>query len=96
MAMDSPLRRWRRSQHLTQRELAERCGVRFTTIARYEQRFRLPRGEQLEKLIEVTGLSADQLIRPVQYLREHPEFLIEWAEQPPSRGRPRRKRPPEA
>src|SRR5918911_4091606 len=87
MAMDSPLRRWRRANRLTQQELAERCGVKFTTIARYEQAIHLPSRAYLEALIRVTGLPADALVRPEQFLAEHPDFLAEWAEEVPSRGR---------
>jgi transcriptional regulator with XRE-family HTH domain len=91
--MDSPLRRWRKSQNITQAELAKRCGVQLTTVARWEQQFRLPRGEQLARLAEVTGLSLEALLFPQRYLTEHPDFLATWAEQPPRRGRPRQ-RPP--
>jgi transcriptional regulator with XRE-family HTH domain len=94
MAMDSPLRRWRRSQGLTQEGLAQRLGVRFSTVAKWEQQFRIPRGEQLEKLAEVTDLSLEALLFPQRYLREHPDFLATWAEQPPRRGK-RRQTPPE-
>jgi transcriptional regulator with XRE-family HTH domain len=92
--MDSPLRRWRRSQGLTQAELAQRCGVELNTVARWEQQIRIPRGEQLEKLAEVTGLSLEALLFPARYLRDHSDFLTAYAEQPPQRGR-RRKEPPE-
>jgi transcriptional regulator with XRE-family HTH domain len=90
--MDSPLRRWRRSQGLKQADLAQRCGVTLGTVARWEQQFRVPRGEQLSRLAEVTGLSLEALIFPVEYLQAHPDFLATWAEQPPSRGRPKRRR----
>jgi transcriptional regulator with XRE-family HTH domain len=92
MAMDSPLRRWRRANRMTQRELAARCGVTFTTIARYEQALHFPAHAYLDRLIEVTGLPADALVRPRQFLAAHPDFLAEWAEDVPSRGR--RGRPP--
>jgi hypothetical protein len=37
-------------------------------------------------------LPADALVRPRQFLAAHPDFLAEWAEDVPSRGR--RGRPP--
>jgi transcriptional regulator with XRE-family HTH domain len=95
MAMDSPLRRWRRSQGLTQAELAERLGVHMSTVAKYEQRFRVPREDELATLAEVTGLSLEAILFPERYLREHPEYLEAYAEQPPRRGRYPRQRPPE-
>jgi transcriptional regulator with XRE-family HTH domain len=95
MAMDSPLRRWRRSQGLTQKQLAERLGVHMSTVAKYEQRFRVPREEELRTLADVTGLSLDAILFPETYLQEHPEFLAEWAELPPRRGRYPEPRPRE-
>jgi transcriptional regulator with XRE-family HTH domain len=95
MAMDSPLRRWRRKYGVTQEQIAQRCGVSTNSIARWEQANRVPSGPHVRKLIEITGLSADALMFPERYLAEHPEFLARWAEQPPRRGRPRRDRPAE-
>jgi transcriptional regulator with XRE-family HTH domain len=95
VAIDSPLRRWRGSQGMTQAGLAERLGVRVTTVARWEQEERTPRGDQLLRLMEVTGLSAEALMFPKLYLQHHPEFLAEWSAQPPRRGRPRRQPPEE-
>jgi transcriptional regulator with XRE-family HTH domain len=89
MAMDSPLRRWRRKHGITQEALGERCGVTKNTIARWEQGFRLPGRDALMRLVEITGLSAEALVYPARYLEEHPTFLVEWAEQPPRRGRQR-------
>jgi transcriptional regulator with XRE-family HTH domain len=89
MAMDSPLRRWRRKQGISQGELAQRCGVSVNTVARWEQADRTPSGPHMRRLTEITGLSADALLFPQRYLVEHPEFLARWAEIPPRRGRPR-------
>jgi transcriptional regulator with XRE-family HTH domain len=95
MAMDSPLRRWRKSQNVTQGELARRCGVGLSTIAKWEQQFTAPRGDRLEKLAQVTGLSLEALLFPEHYLEVHPDFLVTWAEQPPRRGRRPRQQLPE-
>jgi transcriptional regulator with XRE-family HTH domain len=95
MAMDSPLRRWRKSQNVTQGELAQRCGVGLSTIAKWEQQFTAPRGDRLEKLAQVTGLSLEALLFPARYLEAHPDFLATWAEQPPRRGRWKHVRPTE-
>jgi transcriptional regulator with XRE-family HTH domain len=93
MAMDSPLRRWRKSQNVTQGELARRCGVGLSTIAKWEQQFTAPRGDRLETLAQITGLSLEALLFPSRYLEEHPDFLATWAEVPPRRGRYRRHPP---
>jgi transcriptional regulator with XRE-family HTH domain len=90
MAMDSPLRRWRRKHGMTQDELAGRLRVSTNTIARWEQANRTPSGPHMRLLAELTGLSADALLFPQRYLLEHPEFLGRWAETPPRRGRPKR------
>jgi transcriptional regulator with XRE-family HTH domain len=95
MAMDSPLRRWRKSQNVTQAELGRRCGVPESTIAKWEQQFSRPRDKRLAKLAEVTGLSLDAILFPERYLEEHPDFLATWAEQPPRRGRYPRQHQPE-
>jgi transcriptional regulator with XRE-family HTH domain len=89
MAMDSPLRRWRRKYGVTQAQLAQRCGVSINTVARWEQASRIPSGPHVQVLIEVTGLSAEALMFPQRYLRQHPNLLERWAEQPPRRGRPK-------
>jgi transcriptional regulator with XRE-family HTH domain len=90
MAMDSPLRRWRRQARVTQEALARQCGVTKNTVARWEQADRMPSGPHVKTLIELTGLSADALMFPERYLIDHPEFLERWAEIPPRRGRPRK------
>jgi transcriptional regulator with XRE-family HTH domain len=92
MAMDTPLRRWRRSQGLKQRDLDARLGVPKGSIARWEQLLRTPSGQWLEHLADSTGLSLEAILYPERFLREHPDFLATWAEVPPRRGR--RKQPP--
>jgi transcriptional regulator with XRE-family HTH domain len=94
MAMDTPLRRWRRSQGLRQADLDARLGVPKGSIARWEQTLRLPRKETLEHIADYTGLPIEAIMYPARFLRQHPEFLASWAEQPPRRGR-YRQAPPE-
>jgi transcriptional regulator with XRE-family HTH domain len=91
MAQDSPLRRWRRQQRLTQAALAQRLQLKPDTISRYEQGSRIPRGEELERLLDLTQLPADALVLPRRYLRDHPDFLVEWAIDRTTRGRPRKR-----
>jgi transcriptional regulator with XRE-family HTH domain len=96
MAMDTPLRRWRRSQQLRQEDLDARLGVPKGSIARWEQTLRIPRKETLERVADFTGLPIEAIMYPERFLREHPEFLATWAEQPPRRGRRKQPKPPPA
>ncbi|PRY57131.1 transcriptional regulator with XRE-family HTH domain [Knoellia remsis] len=50
------LRRARREQRLTQRELAERSGISQNVIARYESRQQQPSVAALERLVAACGL----------------------------------------
>jgi transcriptional regulator with XRE-family HTH domain len=72
---DHPLTRWRQKHHYTQMQLAERCGIRQGTLARYESGTRIPRGAHLVTLLEVTGLPAEALVLPERFLEKHPDFL---------------------
>jgi transcriptional regulator with XRE-family HTH domain len=96
MAIDSPLRRWRKSQGYTQEHLARLVGVHLDSINRWEQGKRAPHRTILERLMAITGLSSEAILFPVRWLREHPEYLKAYAEQPPRRGRRPRQRPPES
>jgi transcriptional regulator with XRE-family HTH domain len=77
MVRDTPLRRWRLKHQLTQAALAQRVGVAVSTIARYEGGVQEPRGPYLDRMMSETGLPIDALMRPTQYLRDHPEFLAD-------------------
>jgi hypothetical protein len=75
---DTPLKRWRQPG-LTQAALAARCGVQVNTIARWERGEHVPRGDELETLLQVTGLPTDALVRPPRFLDAHPAFLGDYA-----------------
>lgn len=79
---DHPVKRWRRKYHLTQAQLAERCGVRVNTVARWERGEQIPRGAYLDRLLDLTGLPTDAVVRPARFLDEHPTFLQEAPEGP--------------
>jgi transcriptional regulator with XRE-family HTH domain len=72
---DHPLKRWRRKHRVTQAELAQRCGMRQGTLARYEAGSRTPLGTALIRLMEVTGLPAEALVLPERFLAQRPDFL---------------------
>lgn len=93
--VDTPLRRRRMQMGLTQGELAKRCGIWRNTLARYERADQYPERPQLEALIRETGLSADAILFPEQYLTRHPNFLEQFSDPTqPKLGRPRRKDKP--
>ena len=88
MAIDSPLRRWRKANNYTQEQLAELVGVHLDSVNRWEQGKRVPHGKSLARVMAITNLSSDAIIFPARYLQAHPEYLSAYAEQPPRRGRP--------
>jgi transcriptional regulator with XRE-family HTH domain len=73
--MDHPLGRWRARHQVSQEELGRRCQLSQKTISAYESMTRVPRGESLVRLMQVTGLPLEALIFPEAYLRDHPDFL---------------------
>jgi transcriptional regulator with XRE-family HTH domain len=91
-AMDHPLSRWRAKHRIDQRELAQQCQLSQQAISAYEQGTRVPRGDALKRLLEVTGIPIEALIFPAEFLEQHPEF----PEEPPpeATGRSRPKKPP--
>jgi transcriptional regulator with XRE-family HTH domain len=91
--MNHPLGRWRWRHHVSQDELAQRCGLSQQTISAIEAGRRAPSAEAMKSLHEVTGIPLEALLYPTRYLEEHPDFLTEPPRQE-RRGRPR-KRPPE-
>jgi transcriptional regulator with XRE-family HTH domain len=95
MAIDSPLRRWRKANEHTQGQVAQLLGVHLDSVNRWEQGRSVPHEKTLTRLLTLTHLSADAIIYPERWLREHPDYLQAYAEQPPRRGRPPRPRPPE-
>jgi transcriptional regulator with XRE-family HTH domain len=95
MAIDSPLRRWRKANGYTQEQLAALVGTHLDSVNRWEQGKRAPHSQTLARLMAITGLPSDAIIFPVRYLREHADYLSAYAELPPRRGRPPRQSPPE-
>ena len=49
----------------------------------YEYGYRIPHGWDFAILFKLTGLLAYALLFPEQYLRDHPDFLSEFAERDP-------------
>jgi len=53
-----PLEDFRKARNLSRADLGVQIGVTEVTIWRWETRKRVPRGDDLRKLCEVTGLGA--------------------------------------
>jgi len=87
--MDHPLGRWRHRRQMSQDALGKLCGLSQKAISAYESGTRVPRGESLRRLAEVTGLPLEALMFPDAFLQERPNFLMD-----PPRQRKRRQ-PPE-
>jgi transcriptional regulator with XRE-family HTH domain len=95
MAIDSPLRRWRKANGYTQEQLADLVGAHLDSVNRWEQGRRAPHPRSLARLMAITSLPSDAIIFPTRYLQLHPEYLARYAETPPRRGRPPGWRRPE-
>jgi DNA-binding XRE family transcriptional regulator len=65
----SPLRRWREAQNLTTTDLAKRLGVNQSTVWRVEQGERRANVALENALIELTGLTRDELVAPLTVRR---------------------------
>jgi transcriptional regulator with XRE-family HTH domain len=64
MVLTHPLRDYRTKNSLTLAQLAEQLGVSLATVSRWETGQREPRGRELAKIVEVTGLSKDEILSP--------------------------------
>ena len=58
------LRAWRLRQFLTQKQLAERVGVPYQTIQRWESGQSFPRPGHLQRLCAALDVTVDELLTP--------------------------------
>lgn len=58
--------KYRKEKGWTQRELAERLGVRSSTITQYETGVRKPDIVTLKKLAKILDCTTDQLLEPIE------------------------------
>lgn len=68
-----PLLLWREAHGMLQKDLAVAIGVSIGTLSQIENWNRIPLGDKLERLLTLTGLSTDALVRPQYYVRVHPD-----------------------
>jgi DNA-binding XRE family transcriptional regulator len=57
----SPLKEWRKRQHVTQTQLALQCGIQPSSISQLELRRMLPGLALVYRLSQVTGISLERL-----------------------------------
>lgn len=90
--VDSPLRRKRLALRLSQKALANLCGIDTGTISRLERgELKSPHGAHLLCLMRVLELPAEAFIDPQQYLVDHPDFYPDRADATKRKpGRPRK------
>ena len=58
------LRAWRLRRFLTQKQLAEKLGVPYQTVQRWESGRAFPRPSYLGRLCQVLDVAPDQLLTP--------------------------------
>ena len=58
------LRAWRLRRFLTQKQLAEKVGVPYQTVQRWESGRSFPRPSYLRRLCEALEVGPDQLLTP--------------------------------
>src|SRR3989339_884301 len=55
----------RKNKKITQKELADKLGIAFTSMARYENNYRLPSAEILIKLSDFFSVSIDYFVKDI-------------------------------
>lgn len=90
--VDTPLKRFRRSKGMTQRQLAQAIGIHWNLLARYDRGDKVPaHRDVIQRIMDYTKLSAEALIFPEAYLQTHHDCYPEFADPFPKRiGRPRK------
>jgi transcriptional regulator with XRE-family HTH domain len=63
------LREWRLRRFLTQKALAEKVGVPYQTIQRWESGQSFPRPAYLRRLCDALGVDPDMLVEPDEWNR---------------------------
>lgn len=61
MTIGARIRRYRNEGGMTQRELADEVGLTESAIRNYERDIRMPGNQQIERIAEALGVSADSI-----------------------------------
>lgn len=78
MTTGENIKKYRKKAHLTQKELAEKCGLAHITIQQYERGLREPRLETVFKISKVLGVLPTLIIDDLQeelslWIENHPD-----------------------
>lgn len=71
---EHPLARWRRAHGLSQHAVATACRVSSGSIGMIETYARVPIRQNLERLLDFTGLPTDALVLPLRFLQDRADF----------------------
>jgi transcriptional regulator with XRE-family HTH domain len=81
-----PLRLWREKHGVNQRDLARACGISQGMLSLVESGLRIPLDDNLEALLNYTGLPAEAFVLPERFLKDHPDFLRKYKKRPKGPG----------
>lgn len=57
----------RLSKHISQKDMAERLGLSVSTYSNYENNYREPKLETIEKICEILGITIEELMNTPEY-----------------------------
>lgn len=57
----------RLSKHISQKNMAERLGLSVSTYSNYENNYREPKLEIIEKICEILGVTIEELMTTPEY-----------------------------
>jgi transcriptional regulator with XRE-family HTH domain len=88
LSVPHPLRLWRDRHGMNQQAFAAACGISQSMVSLIETGLRVPLNDNLERLMDYTGLPAEAFVLPERFLQEQPDFLRKYG----PRGKGRRPR----
>ncbi len=76
MAFAEQLREWRRARLLSQKDLATALGVALSTVQRWELGQNLPLPAQQRRLVQVLGITPQELLAALQPTGEQASKMV--------------------
>lgn len=67
----SKIKEARLSKHISQKDMAEQLGLSASTYSNYENNYREPKLETIEKICDVLGITINELINTPEYAPEN-------------------------